>query len=101
MFIIDLFKKKKFDAESCRNAQNRSILGRSNAKISEITSLIDYKVSNSNYENTVIITINKNEEIIYPEVIKYFKDHGFTVLVKRFDELGDQEFLIISWAKTE
>lgn len=99
--FFNLFRKKETTAESCREAQNKSILGKSNAKIDEIISLIDYKVSNSNCENTVIITVNKNEEIIYPEVIKHFRDLGFIVLIEKFEELGEQEFLIISWAKIE
>jgi len=99
--FIELFKKKEFNAENCRNIQNKSILGKSNIKINEITSLIKYKVSNSNYETTVIFTIDKDEEIIYQEVTKHFKDLGFIVLVKKFEELGDQEFIIISWVKPE
>lgn len=97
MFAI--FKKKEFNADNCREKQNRSIQGRSKAKINEIIALIDYKVSNSNYENTIIFTIDKDEEIVYEEVIKYFKDLGFIVLKTKFDELGEQKFLIISWAK--
>lgn len=97
--MLGIFKKKEFSASNCREKQNRSIQGRSKAKINEIIDLIDYKVSNSNYENTVIFTIDKDEEIVYDEVIKYFSDLGFIVLKKQFEELGDQKFLLISWAK--
>ena len=98
-FFKDLFRKKEFNADSCREKQNRSIQGRSKAKINEIIALIDYKVSNSNYENTIIFTIDKDEEIVYEEVINYFKGLGFIVLKKQFEELGEQKFLLISWAK--
>lgn len=97
-FFKELFKKKEFNADNCREKQNRSIKQRSKAKINEIIALIDYKIINSNYENTVIFTIDKDEEIVYEEVIKYFRNLGFIILETKFDELGEQKFLIISWA---
>lgn len=94
-----IFKGREFNAASCREKQNRSIQERSKTKINEIIALIDYKVSNSNYENTVIFTIDKDEEIVYEEVFNYFENLGFIVLKKQFEEIGEQKFLIISWAK--
>lgn len=97
-FFKELFKKKEFNADNCREKQNRSIKQRSKAKINEIIALINYKIINSNYENTVIFTIDKDEEIVYEEVIEYFRNLGFIVVETKFDELGEQKFLIISWA---
>ena len=97
-FFKDIRKKREFNAKNCRNKQNRSIQERSKTKISEIKNLIEYKVLNSNYEKTIIFTIDRDEEIVYDNVIKYFIDLGFTVLKTEFEELGDQKFLIISWA---
>lgn len=97
--MFGIFKKKEFNADNCREKQNKSIKERSKAKINEIIALIDYKVSNSNYQNTVIFTIDKDEEVVYEEVIKYFDDLGFIVLKTEFEKLGEQKFLIISWAK--
>lgn len=98
-FFKNLFRKREFNADNCREKQNRSIQERSKSKINEIIALIDYKVSNSNYENTVIFTIDKDEEIVYEAVINYFESLGFIVLKEQFEELGEQKFLLISWAK--
>jgi hypothetical protein len=98
-FFKNLLKRREFNANNCREKQHISIQGRSKTKINEIIALINYKVSSSNYENTVIFTIDKDEEVVYDEVIKYFDNLGFIVLKKQFDELGEQKFLLISWAK--
>lgn len=96
--IKKIIKKSEFNAENCREKQNRSIKERSKIRIEEIVSLIEYKVSNSNYENTVIFSIDKDEEEVYDNVTGYFTERGFIVLKTQFEELGKQNFLIISWA---
>lgn len=118
--IINWFKKFKnkiynyfkTDINSLRNnvdaedAFNLASTGESNIdfyvrkKISNINEIIVEK-SRLAGDTELILNVPENLKGIFERLRLYFLRKGFKVFYHKFSELGNKEFLIISWGKIE
>ena len=89
-------EKKRFTAERCRNHQQEVLSKRANVIIDDIKAFINFKVDNTN-EKAVINSLSSPEDKVYTLVEDYYRERGFIVFRTKFKELGDLEFLVISW----
>ena len=95
--LIQKYREKRtLTAEKCRSYQQEELSRKADSIINDIKAVINFKVSNTN-EKAIISSLFNPDDKVYTIVEKYYKDHGFTVFRTRFSELGDLEFLVISW----
>ena len=95
--LIEEYKKKKeFNAENCRKHQQSELEKQVSLMIEDIKSVISFKVSNTD-EKAVIHSLSDGEIDVFELVKDYFIERGFKVFKTKFKELGDFEFLVISW----
>ncbi len=95
--IQKVVKNREFSADNCRKHQEEEIRNKAHILIDEMKSIISYKVANTN-EKAIIYSIDDPENEKYEIVEKYFTERGFKVFKTKFlEELGDAEFLVISW----
>lgn len=93
--LIQKYREKRtLTAEKCRSYQQEELSRKADSIINDIKAVINFKVSNTN-EKAIISSLLSPDDKVYVE--KYYKDHGFTVFRTKFSELGDLEFLVISW----
>ena len=95
--IIESYRaKRRFTAENCRNRQEGEIEKQATTIIEDIQAYINFKVDNTTSEKTVCIDSPKDPEVSRL-VEDYYRERGFRVFKTSFSELGNYEFLIISW----
>lgn len=95
--INGILKSREFNAEKCRIHQQNEIERRAKEMIDNIQCFINSKIENPN-EIAVIYSLTRPEENnVYKIVEESFKNKGFIVFRTKFQELGDLEFLVISW----
>jgi hypothetical protein len=90
---------KKFNAENCLNKQVRIEQQELNRKIDEIKNRINYVSESTTTEHAVIYQVHDYEQKMFDEVKNYFENLGFTVINLTIPELGNDEYMIISWKK--
>lgn len=95
-YIEDLIGRGEFNAENCRNHQQSELEKQASLMIEDIKSVISFKVSNTD-EKAVIHSLSNMKIEVYELVKDYFIERGFKVFKTKFQELGDFEFLVISW----
>ena len=95
--LIEQYKeKRKFTAENCRNRQEGELEKQATSIIEDIRAYINFKVDNTTSEKTVIVDNPKDPEV--SRIVEdYYRECGFKVFKTSFPELGNSEFLIISW----
>lgn len=94
--IQNIRRKYEFSAERCRNHQQEELEKRADTIIDDIKTFINFKVSNTN-EKAVIYSLHSPEDKVYTLVEDFYRERGFKVFRTKFPELGDMEFMIISW----
>lgn len=95
--LLEEYKKKReFSAENCRKHQQSELEKQASLMIEDIKSVISFKVSNTD-EKAVIHSLSNVKIEVYELIKDYFIERGFKVFKTRFQELGDFEFLVISW----
>lgn len=95
--LLEEYKKRKeFNAENCRKYQQSELEKQASILIEDIKSVISFKVANTE-EKAVIHSLSDVENDVFELVKDYFIERGFKVFKTRFQELGDFEFLVISW----
>ena len=88
-------EKKKFTAERCRNHQEEELEKRASVIIEDIRAYINFKVDNTN-EKTVIVH-NPEDPKVSKFVEDFYTSRGFIVFRKKFEELDETEYLVVSW----
>lgn len=94
--IREIIKGREFSAENCRKHQQLELQKQANLIIEDIKAIISFKVTNTN-EKAIIYSISDGDGKKFKLVEEYFSEHGFKVFRSQFSELGDYEFLVISW----
>ena len=94
--IEEIIKGREFSADNCRKHQQEELQKQANLIIDDIKALINYKVDNTN-EKAIIYSISDGDGKKFKLVEEYFENLGFNVFRTKFKELGDYEFLVISW----
>ena len=95
---LDNYKSsKRFNAQNCLRKQIAVEKQNLNKRIEEIASRINYVVESTTSEHTVIYQVHDYEKKMFEEIENYFQDLGFTVITMVIPELGNDEYMIISW----
>ena len=95
--IIEKYKKEhEFNAENCRRKQQRMEDSRYKMKVDDIEARINFVVSNSNDEHTVIYSVNEHDKEMYGRIEDHFIEKGFNAAITRIDGF-DGKYLVIEW----
>ena len=95
---IDDYKQSKiFNAENCLYKQIKIEKFELNKKIEEITHRISFVAESTSTEHTVIYQVHDYEQKMFAEIKTYFINLGFKVINMEIPELGNDEYMIISW----
>jgi hypothetical protein len=94
--LIEQYReKRKFTAEKCRSHQEEELEKRASTIIEDIRAYINFKVDNTN-EKTVIVH-NPEDPKVSKFVEDFYTSRGFIVFRKKFEELDETEYLVVSW----
>lgn len=94
--IKEIIGRREFNAENCRKHQQSELEKQATVVIEDVKTIINFKVSNTD-EKAIIYSLPDRESKIFEMVEEYFMERGFKVFRTRFPELGDTEFLVVSW----
>ncbi len=95
--INEIKKSKEFNAENCKRKQQLNENKLFNDKVEEIEARINYVVTTTTTEHTVIYKIHETQKKLFYDVETYFQNLGFRTIRVTIPQLENEEFLIISW----
>ena len=90
-------KSKEFNAENCLRKQVRVDQQNFEKRVEDITARIKYVVDSTTSEHTVIYQVHDYERKLYDQIEEHFTNLGFLVIRLTIPELGNDEYMIISW----
>ena len=90
-------KSKEFNAENCLRKQVRVDQQNFEKRVEDITARIKYVVDSTTSEHTVIYQVHDYERKLYDRIEEHFTNLGFLVIRLTIPELGNDEYMIISW----
>ena len=94
--IIESYRaKRRFTAENCRSHQEEELEKQATTIIEDIKAYINFKVDNTN-EKTVIVH-NPEDPKVSKFVEDFYTQLGFIVFRKKFEELDETEYFVVSW----
>jgi len=96
-FLENYKKSRVFNAENCLRKQVRVDQQNFEKKVEDITSRINYVVESTTSEHTVIYQVHDYERKLYDKIEEHFTNLGFLVIRLTIPELGNDEYMIISW----
>jgi hypothetical protein len=95
--IIEKYKKEhEFNAENCRRKQQRMDESRYRMKVEDIEARINYVVSSSKDEHTVIYSVKEHDKEMYGRIADHFIGKGFKAAITGIDGF-DGKYLVIEW----
>jgi len=95
--IIEKYKEKhEFNAVNCRRKQKRMEDSRYRMKVDDIEARINFVVSNSNDEHTVIYSVNEHDKEMYGRIADHFRENGFKTAITGIDGF-DGTYIVIGW----
>ncbi len=95
--INEIKKSKEFNAENCLRKQQLTENKLFNDKVEEIEARINYVVTTTTTEHTVIYKIHETQKKLFYDVETYFQNLVFRTIRVTIPQLENEEFLIISW----
>lgn len=101
-YIEKFNEKRRFTAQNCLNSQNnkkKNILETAfKEKVDQITSRINFVVSNELDEHQVIYHIPEDQKKFFESVGEHFKNIGFDVRFGTIPWISDsEEYMVILW----
>ena len=95
--IIRKYKDEhEFNAVNCRRKQQRMNDSRYRMKVEDIEARINYVVSRSNDEHTVIYSVKDHDMEMYGRISDHFREKGFKTAITGIDGF-DGKYLVIEW----
>ena len=88
---------KSFNDENCFKHQVAVENRRLSDRIEEITARINFVVSTTTSEHTVIYRVPEHDKKMFSLIKEYFMNLGFSVISLNIEDLGNEEYMIISW----
>ena len=95
--IIGKYKEEhEFNAGNCRRKQQRMEDSRYRMKVEDIEARINYVVSSSKDEHTVIYSVKEHDKEMYGRITDHFIGKGFKAAITGIDGF-DGKYLVIEW----
>lgn len=90
-------KSREFNAANCLGKQVKIDQENFEKRVEDITMRIKYVVESTTEEHAVIYQVHDYERKMYDQIEEHFTKLGFLVIRLTIPELGNDEYMIISW----